>query len=511
MVRDAELLVSSLPATRFRQQGIDSGAARSLRSFWPEWCALALYAALVACAIPYHEPWADEAQTWQLAHSLPLLSLFKTYIRYEVSPGLWPLLLWILIRLHITYAGLHWICGLIAAAGAALLLFKSPFPRWLKLPLPFTCFLLFQYAVVARNYVLAPPLMFLAAILWKKSPLRLALVLGLLANVALHTTMIASVLVLIYLIEQVRSAGVKTLLGQCKFVGAVAVFLAFLAFALYTAWPPHDLAFAPDRSLPTFLPRFLTALFWPVCYPQLLSLSFWVVIAVLFYARRNLLFLFPILLYALFCGVVYLVWWHAGLIAVLLIGMLWITWPPAAQPIQSGERYGRIAFAVMIAFQIGWSGYALYYDHYFAFAPDPATAAYLRPFVNEGAPIAVTYLKDYRAGSSQAFLSVGPEPFFDHNIYANTPYPFWWWSKKDRSDADFNALLPTHPRFVLVVSIKPGTIAQPDLDHPIYRTLANQGYQYRNTFCGSQPMGPQLGLTVCHVIYEYPIRPGAFK
>ncbi len=509
MATGAETQESLQPASQFGLQGIHLAAGRSLRKFWPEWCTLALFAALVACAIPFHEPWADEAQTWQLARSLPLLPLFDTYIRYEVSPGLWPLFLWILIRLHVTYTGLHWICGAIAAASTGLLLFKSPFPRWLKLPLPFTCFLLFQYAVVARSYVLVPPLMFLAAAMWKKSPLRLALALGLLANVSLHATVIATGLALVYLIEQARVSGVRAMLVQRRLAGAAVLFFALCVCALCTAWPPHDLAFAPDRGLPTYIPRLVTALLWPVCDPQFLSIAFWVVVAILFHARRSLLSLLPIFLYAGFCGVAYLVWWHAGLMVVLLIGLLWVTWPPAAQLVEGRERYGRIAFAVMIATQIGWSGYAIYYDHYFAFAPDPATAAYLRPYVNEGASIAVTYVKDYRAGSGQQFLSVGPEPFYDHNIYANTPYPFWWWSKQDRSEAKFDELLPSHPRIVLVVSIRPGSVLQFDLDHPVYRSLASEGYQYRKMFCGSQPMGFQLGLTVCHAIYEYPMRPDA--
>src|ERR1700683_4163321 len=111
-----------------------TGDSRGMtRSRWPEWGALFLYAALVAFAIPYHEPWVDEAQAWQLARSLSLTSLFKTYIRYEGSPGLWHFLLWMMIRIHVSYAGLHWICGAIATASVGLLLFRSPFPRYLKL------------------------------------------------------------------------------------------------------------------------------------------------------------------------------------------------------------------------------------------------------------------------------------------------------------------------------------------------------------------------------------------
>ena len=208
------------------------GTPDSTRVRWPEWSALSIYAALVAFAIPYHEPWVDEAQAWQLARNLSLASLFKTYIRYEGSPGLWHFLLWMMIRIHISYAGLHWICGAIATAAVGLLLFRSPFPRYLKLSLPFTYFLFFQYAVVARNYVLVPFLLFLAAIAWKKSPFWLAPALGLLANASLHAAIISGGLAAVYAIEQFRNRESKSLSHLRKLLACASLLLVFYAFAI---------------------------------------------------------------------------------------------------------------------------------------------------------------------------------------------------------------------------------------------------------------------------------------
>src|SRR5215471_13552564 len=137
---------------------------------WPECLTLAAYAGLVAFTILHHEPWSDEAQAWQVARSLPVTEIFRTYIRYEGHPGLWHLLLSGFIRLGGTYDGLHWLCGAIAFVSASLLVFFSPFPRYLRLALPFTFFLPYQYAVVARGYVLAPLLLFLIAMVWRRSP-----------------------------------------------------------------------------------------------------------------------------------------------------------------------------------------------------------------------------------------------------------------------------------------------------------------------------------------------------
>jgi len=177
-----------------------------LRLRWPEWTAISVFAAVVAFVIPYHEPWTDEAQGWQLARSLSLRSLFQTHIHYEATPGLWHFLLWILNRAHVSYAGMHWICGAIAVVAAGLLVFISPFPRYLKLTLPFTFFLVYQYAVIARGYLLVPLILFSIAVGWKKSPLVVAALLGLLANCALHAAAISGGLAIVYFVEELRKA-----------------------------------------------------------------------------------------------------------------------------------------------------------------------------------------------------------------------------------------------------------------------------------------------------------------
>jgi hypothetical protein len=207
---------------------------RPMRKFWPEYITLILFGCLLAFAIPFHEPWADEAQAWMLARSLTVWQLFHTYLRYEGSPGLWHLLLWLLVRLHVSYTGMHWVCGLIAFGGISVLVLCSPFPRWIKLVLPFTYFLAFQYAVVARNYVLVPLLLFSIAALWKRSPILVAFLLGLLANIAGHAAAIAIGFSLLYWIKR-RLSVTRSQLWK-----AAVVFCVMLAIAVWTVLPPND-------------------------------------------------------------------------------------------------------------------------------------------------------------------------------------------------------------------------------------------------------------------------------
>ncbi len=428
---------------------------KKIRLYWPEWCAWIVYAALLAAAIPYHEPFADEAQAWQLARSLPLASLFKTYIHYEGTPGLWYFLMWGMDRLHIGYAGLHWICGAIAATAVWLLLFKSSLPRYLKLTLPFTYFLLFQYAIVARSYALAPLFLFLIAIWWNKSPIKVALALGFLANVSLHTAVLSGGLATVYLIEQIRSRDGAAQRNWRKLLLCALLLIALYGFAIWTAWPTHDLALSrwvgvETHPISATVSAAIISLTWAICQPPFVSVLFWGVIVLWFAARRKLLYLLPVLYFAIFCGVVRCAWWNAGLLIPFLVCALWITWPTTGSKPYEFDKAARVALAVMIGTQIPWSGYALFYDHYYAFSPDAAAAEFLKPYVNNNAKIAETYYGYDTTSLRLAFPSVGIQPYFDHNIYANTPYPFWWWSDRDSSEDRFEALLPSRPQIVLV-------------------------------------------------------------
>lgn len=144
-----------------REERRQSRAARLQQ--WVQLAVLVGYAALIAVAIPFHEPWADEAQAWLLARDQGFWHMLFHAIRYEGSPGLWHSFLWVLARMHVGYIGMRWITGLVALAGVYVLLRWSPFPLILKALLPFGFWLAYQDAVVARSYVLFAILAFPAA------------------------------------------------------------------------------------------------------------------------------------------------------------------------------------------------------------------------------------------------------------------------------------------------------------------------------------------------------------
>lgn len=217
------------------------------------------YIAVVATGIAWHEPWADEAQAWLLARDNGFWHLMLHAIRYEGSPGLWHALLWGLIRLHIGYAGMHWVSGAIAAAGIYVFLRWSPFPLILRVLFPFGFWLAYQDAVVARSYVLYALLAFSAAAILRRLSQRdpgaplpwpsvagLAVLLGLMANISVHGFVASLGFAIVtwgLARRQFRSGRRAGWLVPGLLLGC------FWLFAVVTTFPPSDVDFAAGKNL----------------------------------------------------------------------------------------------------------------------------------------------------------------------------------------------------------------------------------------------------------------------
>lgn len=481
--------------------GVRERVATEARLRWPEWATFVMYAGLVAFAIPYHEPWVDEAQAWQMARSLSLRALFEKYIRYEGTPGLWHFFLWILNRMHVSYAGMHWICGMLAVAATAILISKAPFPRYLKLSLPFTFFLLYQYAVVARSYVLVPLALFVIAGWWKKSPWVVAITLGLLANCSLHAAVISGGLAIVYFAEQLSIGGTKATARRYELLLCLAMILGLYAFAIWTAWPPKDISYLANArgNMLSFPFSALRSLLAPIFQTWFLAAIFWIAIVIMFCARRRWHYLLPVVMFAVFCGVIPGNFWHYGLVVPLVVTLLWITWPEAGARVPRGEMVARAAVFCMAGAQIVWSGYAVYFDHYNAYSPDAATARFLRPYVEDGSAIAVTFVDET---ASHVANAVGILPYFDRNIYVNQLFPFYWWSTNTPADDLQSTLVALRSSIVIGETEVAGVETPVNLTESNAALLLKQGYRLTHIFCGTIPFGGQAAFTNCHLIFE---------
>jgi len=419
-----------------------------------ELCVLIAYACLVFACVPFHEPWADEAQAWLLARDLSLPSLLFHYLRREGHPALWYLLLWGPAHLHVSYAVLNWISALIALGGIWVLLRLAPFPFYLRALLPFTFFLGYQYAVVARSYVLFPLLSFLAAHFYRRrKPMSVAIALGLLANVSLHGAIVAMAFAAAYWIAARRSPGRLT-------SKPALVFAAFVLFAAICIWPtlgslprvgptlnrivdrlsfgPHSTAPPPvavsheNAGAPALavsaeplpgrdkLANAPSVLSLGVAHPWPVALAFELLVAAwLIWRRQPALLLAPVCL-ALFLIFVYAAEWHMGLLWVALLMVLWAAWDTPAEESRIHAACARRfdlqcivtgVLTVLCVLQLPWTFHAFAYDFREAASPNPATAA---------------YIKTLPAGTRIAGFgrSVGIEPYFPNNILLNQRVTF---------------------------------------------------------------------------------------
>lgn len=397
---------------------------------------LGLWIAVVAFILPYHEKWADEAQAWLIARDLDLKTIWFHELRYEGSPGLWHTILWIAQHVfHAKYSALGPIGAVCAVGGAALLIFKAPFPRYIRWPLAFTYFMIYQYAVIARPYTLLPLLAFAAALLFKdrEHPERMTVVLVLLANLSLHGTILAGCIGLAYLLDAIR--GWSELSGPVKrrYWICSAVMAAVFLFIVVILWPTPDVGeFVKKRTMdqtpasiqslqPTKVMKLeatVSGAFLDYWFPSAL----FIMLAGWWCYRRHCLLVYAlpvgllIGLYALIHGYAH----HHGTVFLAAITALWIAWP-AREEQREFNRFDRRAFQIMTAAIVCLCALNIW-DAEVAIRNE-----YLYPY--SGAEDAANYLRSVGADHQRivGFLYgvVGVQAYYDHDILVNIPTAYY--------------------------------------------------------------------------------------
>jgi hypothetical protein len=100
----------------------------------------------------FHEFWRDELQSWMLATDQANLTTVLARVRYEGHPSLWYVSLWFVSRLRHDPISMQILHGLTATATVFLMAAFAPALRWQRVLLCASYFVLFEYAVISRNY-----------------------------------------------------------------------------------------------------------------------------------------------------------------------------------------------------------------------------------------------------------------------------------------------------------------------------------------------------------------------
>lgn len=457
------------------EQSSSAGTSVAPASRWwrvADFGVLGLWIAVVAFILPYHEKWGDEAQAWLIARDLSLKRIWFYELRYEGSPGLWHTILWVAQHLfHAKYDALGLIGVAGATAGVALLIFKAPFPRYIRWPLAFTYFMVYQYAVIARPYTLMPLLAFSAALLFKnlQHPEHMTVVLVLLANLSLHGTILAGCLGFVYLLDAIRSWSTFDASVKKRYWISIGVMLATFSFVVLILKPTPDVQEFVEKREIAQLPPETQAQFASKSEKlgNIVSGAFldWLVPSALFLLlcgawcftrKRLLLFILTVGvmlgLYSAIHGAAH----HQGTAFVAAIMTVWIAWPSASEQARFNAhqlhwQQGIVALLILLcAINIWDACVAIQREYRYPYSGAADAANYLKSVGAERVPI---------FGFLMGVAAV--QAYFDHNIFANmhTSY-FHHGAPVEGMSLDVDQLRRIQPEYIVAYSQNPQIMLQ---------------------------------------------------
>ena len=433
----------SSPAAALEPSPVNSVRAPSLLPV----CAAALYVLVVVAAVLHHEPWADEAQAWLLARDASLSDLWLRLMHYEGSPGIWQTLLHFLVGIGLPYSAYNFVSALLGLGAAWLLIRYSPLPLAFRVLLPFTYYLCYQYAVIARSYALTAVLLFATALVFKMAaerPFVLTALLCLIAGISVHGVVISvAIWVLSFgpvVLRWHRLDGVE----RRQIAAAGVVYSVVLLVFMLCAWPAHDVAFAEQRGLSNlhFFPDVAKGTLAGAFTGDWISSLAVIGLSLPFLWRGGGWRLFvPVTAILLVFGtLVYAQVWHFGIFFLVWIFALWISALETRI-----TKAAMIALGAVIACQCYWTAQAMYYDWTHAYSGSLEAARYFHK--NGLAPDSV-----YAIG----YPCTAIQPYFAANLYSDFNggrAAYWDWSTRNSAN-DPSALFSSRKRDLVLVGYK---------------------------------------------------------
>jgi hypothetical protein len=245
------------------------------------------------------------------------------------------------------------------------------------------------------------------------------------------------------------------------------------------ALPPQN---TPRPSSTGLASKLYLAFVYPISAYPALSILYEVLIALLLLRRRRVVLLLPFALLACFLVAIYVQVWHAGLIWITLLLILWAVWDKEVRPTAMNLQ-NAVAFLLVLlcTLQLGWTFQAIRYEQHHATYPARATASYLKTLPPseriDGNEVAFSVMPFF---SHYIFLDDGAGRFNDH-----TGYP------TDLSVPAFVA------RRADVILLRSTNVTAED-----WRELGSAGYGERHRFCGAPYFPNWPVVPICIATFE---------
>lgn len=453
------------------------------------WIGAAVYALGVAAVALRHEPWADEAQAWLIARDSNPIELAVDVLRYEGHPILWYLVLTPFAK-TLPYGAMTVVAVLFGIAGALLWTLRSPVPLAVRLAVPFTYFLFYQYAVVARSYVLLPLLMFWLAHEYPRRherPWRFVLICALLTFTSVFPAIGAGCIMLAFFVVALMRRADLSAEEKRRYWLCFGAYVAAGLFLVYQLWQPENSTFYRwhinwNDLLNAWKGPFNTAKYAlnaSMTERWILTLPIVAVSLVWFYFRRTLfIYLAPTLCIMTLFGIKYFNGWHEGVLVLWWLFAVWVSFDKSIEPRKWEPKFMRWAMAAaclaFCAVQIFWTVQVSRNDWSGEYSPGKQLSAAVKERgLENGNVIGLN------------FWSTTFQPYFQNNLFSNhnggNPPAFWRWEKPDdpnrqgwgdsvARDADINKLLEGKPDAIIV--------SHPGGDFEGYERLDFEGNMY---------------------------------
>lgn len=225
-----------------------------------------------------HELWLDEAHHWLMARDSRSIGELMQISRPDGHPMIWSLLLYAVAKLTHDPFGMQLLHVTIASATVYVFLRNSPFPWLFRILFIFGYFMLFEYNLISRNYILGVFFLMAAMAFFgnrRRQFLVICLMLALAMNVHLLFAVISLALFAVLLYEHYSE---KRLLERQIITGSLVFGIGFLFLGLQMARTDSGWFFNQigGVSLAERIPKGFIALFKGlVALPDFRTLHFW--------------------------------------------------------------------------------------------------------------------------------------------------------------------------------------------------------------------------------------------
>lgn len=419
-----------------------------------------------------HEPWYDEAVAWQIARSASVKDILFEIPHYEGHPPLWHLILAPFAKLGVPFELSLSIVSLIFAGTACfLIIYKSPFPRIIRLLLPFTYFFFYQYSVITRPYCVMMLVFVLLAMSYPKrntKPGIYVAFLMLLCLTSAYGILISGGLAIVWILEMWNRQNIVTFIKNMLCDKRTLWLLALLSLALFliACIMPREDTFATNNmsayntkeamircfsymlfALPAEVSmtniyteyQLLKATNIPwssLIVTCVLGLIFWAVI--LSYAKRKktmVLLIVPYVLYAVTASILYIFPHHIGIGLCLFLFWFWVSLneenngllkKPSADIEVIIHSLIVIFGSIAMIISLSWNIVSCIQDVRYCYATGKNEAMYIKENGLDNYDIMVGWGVYFDGNGNVADMDVNhyncadsAAPYFDNNIFFN--------------------------------------------------------------------------------------------